>query len=158
MWANSFCRCYILDLVQRFLILLLYLSLASTTLRFVAISLSLAAMTINSFIYLLASLQRPLLRCNIINSLQRVWFASQYPGFLSQQPILLHNIYVSFATTMFCVANLLQQQRIVIIMLHFDCDIVNTSSQFKKRCNRSPYIQHTFFWLQIPHLVPMFKF
>jgi len=46
-----FGRCYSLALLQRFFILLLYLIHAATTLRFVAISLSLAATTIKSLQY-----------------------------------------------------------------------------------------------------------
>ena len=46
-----FVRCYSLSLLQRFLILLLYLIHAATTLRFIAISLSLVATTIKSLQY-----------------------------------------------------------------------------------------------------------
>ena len=50
---------------------------------------------LGSLPYLLATLQRPLNRCNTITTLQRLWFVLQYPSFHSQQPGMCRNIYAS---------------------------------------------------------------
>ena len=80
-----FCRCYSLALLQRFLILFLYLIHAATTLKFVAISLSLAATTIKSLQhnYHIAT---PLV-CIAISKLPlpTTWYASQHLCFHLQR-------------------------------------------------------------------------
>ena len=80
-----FGRCYSLALLQRFLILLIYLIHAATTLRFVAISLSLAATTIKSLQYN-NYIAKPLV-CVAISKLPfpTTWYASQHLCFHLQQ-------------------------------------------------------------------------
>ena len=80
-----FGRCYSLALLQQFLILFLYLIHAATTLKFVAISLSLAATTIKSLQhnYHIAT---PLV-CVAISKLPfpTTWYASQHLCFHLQR-------------------------------------------------------------------------
>ena len=73
-----FGRCYSLALLQRFLILLLHLIHAATTIRFVAISLSLATTTIKSLQYN-NHIATPLV-CVAISKLPfpTTWYALQY--------------------------------------------------------------------------------
>ena len=80
-----FVRCYSLSLLQRFLILLLYLIHAATTLRFIAISLSLVATTIKSLQYN-NHIAMPLV-CVAISKLPfpTTWYASQHLCFHLQQ-------------------------------------------------------------------------
>ena len=80
-----FGRCYSLGLLQRFFILLLYLIHAATTLRFVSISLSLAATTIKSLQYNY-HIATPLV-CVAISKLPlpTTWYASQHLCFHLEQ-------------------------------------------------------------------------
>ena len=80
-----FGRCYSLPLLQRFFVLLLYLIHAATTLRFIAISLSLTATTIKSLQYN-NYIATPLV-CVAISKLPfpTTWYASQHLCFYLQR-------------------------------------------------------------------------